>query len=343
LVAVSISAIVTGPLPKEFDVRYSAEELRRHFPNIAVVLATSDRKHLGEVDYGSAFDRVVAVDDAGALPTLKWDDATPNNVNRQIATVSEALKHVTTDLCIRLRSDCTLMSDDALARWEQAQTVPRGDHAVGQQRLLVSSIFTINPRFDERMAYHVGDTFQLGLTQDLKKYFGAPRMPISVATWYERESYSADATRRERAFRSRFAVEQWLCLHYLVEDEARFPIRVHNDLDEATLAAFEERLIADFVVVHPRDMQLRMPRFAPMLNSSYFNALCYSTTDWAELAQRLRGERPHIAARAYWPTAHRHKIRLVRAVNSRIARFVGGKLPRRLRQRVLGNSAPVEG
>lgn len=327
----NLSILIQGPTPDEFNLRFAADHLRSIFPGCEVIRSTSETGKAMQAGDDDAFDKVVRHADIGGLPSLKFTDSRTNNANRQFQSVQAGLAACSRDYVLRLRSDQTAMSQKLVDIWQtiEGMKIDR-PYAVGRARILTSSLFSINPRFDERMPYHVSDMLQFGFKEDVQRYFSPPNIPLDVATWYERNPHQDGSYWRERLFRSRYAVEQWLCMHYL--SPGSLPLRYHNDCRPNAIELFEERMVDNFIIAHPRDIDLRVPRFDHASRSLYFNATCYSMSDWLDLAQRLRGASPVIPHAGAYPRTMEQKKRIVKAVSSKYIMNMWRKLPPRIRK-----------
>lgn len=328
----NLSVLLQGPAPDEFNLGYAADHLRNIFPGCEVIRTTSDNNS-SALDNENAFDHFVRHADPGPLPTLKFPDGRHNNANRQFQSVQMGLKAATREYVLRLRTDQMTMSSKMLNIWTEIEnTGAERPYAVGRGRILTSSLFSLNPRFDERMPYHVSDMLQFGFKDDVKRYFTPPSMPLDVATYYERNPHSNDSTSRERLFRSQFGVEQWLCMHYLSPD--KLPLRYHNDCRPNAIELFEQRMVDNFIIVHPRDLDLRVPRFDHASRSLYYNATCYSTKDWLDLFKSLRGGDPLLHYHRTYPENMTQKLKIVKSANSDFILKLWRKTPHRLRRLV---------
>ena len=70
-----ITFVLQGSLNVDWDVRYTARDLRRLFPGCSVVLATQ-KSAVKDVSEYAEFDFVALTDDPGALPPVKmWGGA----------------------------------------------------------------------------------------------------------------------------------------------------------------------------------------------------------------------------------------------------------------------------
>jgi hypothetical protein len=293
-----ITIVLQGGLDIGWDVRYSARHLREVLPGVKIILAT--QKSAAKTFEGQAdFDDVVLTDDPGALPAVKTAGG-PHNVNRQLLSAKAGLAAVTTPYAIKMRTDAYLTSGRAAELWSRWGEAARGDRAVGVGRILIVNLFSLNPRFDERLAYHLSDWFQFGRIEDLRAFWAGPEMDFGTNVWYESRPYAERSLPREREFRSRYATEQWLTLGYLY-GKGPYPIAYHNDISPEILREFEENLADNFIVVHPSDIGLEMPKHKYVYGSRYFNTICYSFDDWKRVAKRRSGLDGTDSGWSRWP------------------------------------------
>jgi hypothetical protein len=276
-----ISIVVQGGLDVGWDLRYSADYLREVLPGATLILATQ-KSAVKAFEGASSFDKVVLTDDPGALPSVKFGGGA-HNVNRQILSAAAGMAAVTTPFAMKLRTDAYLSSRKVVDIWQNWGEQNLSTRTRGRARILIASIFSLNPRFDERLAYHLSDFIQFGRTEDLQSFWNCPLLDFGTSTWYERHDYTTGSLRREKEFRCRYATEQWLTLNYLF-GSGSFPIKFHNDIDEGVIAGFEAQLVDNFVVAHPFDIGLNMPKHAAFFTSRYFNTICHTLESWKELA-----------------------------------------------------------
>lgn len=293
-----ITIVLQGGLDVGWDVRYSARHLRGVMPGVRIILAT--QKSAARLFEGAAdFDDVVLTEDPGALPPVKLIGA-PHNINRQILSSRAGLAAVKTPYAVKMRTDAYLSSRRAADLWTRWGLGGRGSRAVGEGRILIVNLFSLNPRFDERLCYHLSDWLQFGRTADLRTFWSGPEMTFGTNTWYEREPFAAGSLPRELEFRSRYATEQWLTLGYLF-GEGPHPIAYHNHVSPEIIAEFEENLADNFIVVHPSDIGLEMPKHKDVYASRYFNTICYSFEDWKALVRERGGLTGEDIGWTRWP------------------------------------------
>lgn len=294
-----VTFVVQGGLGGAYDIRYAASYMRTLFPGSRFVLATQESQVKRVEDY-DVFDEVVLTRDPGPLPPLKFGGE-PHNVNRQIVSTAAGLEAVRTPLAVKLRTDSYLSSRKVLDYWTAWRERGRGGLARGRSRIVVPSFYTLNPGYDEHLAFHVSDWFNFGETADLRRMWSScPLYGFGDATHYEREGFRPGSLPREREFRARYATEQWMALNYL-HPGGPFPIRYHNDCSPEIARRFEEELVDNFLVVHPYDIDLHMPKHARIYRSRYANLRNYSFEDWKRLVLRIRGVDGPLSGHTSWP------------------------------------------
>ena len=305
-----ITIILQGGLGGDWDVRYSARYLREVMPGAKIILATQETAAKTLTDR-TDFDAVVLTPDPGPLPPVKLVGG-PHNVNRQIMSSAAGLAAVTTPYAMKLRTDAYLSSRKAVDLWSRWAEANPGPRRKGQARILIMSLFSLNPRFDERLCYHLSDFMQFGRTEDLRAFWSCPQMDFGTNTHYERHPYAPHSITREREFRSKYATEQWLTLNYLFDD-GQFPIAYHNDVNDGIIAEFEEYLADNFVVAHPIDVDLHMPKHDYVFRSRYFNTICYSFEDWKRVVFKRSGLTGPDVGYTQWPHTDEEKQRYIAA------------------------------
>lgn len=281
-----ISIVLSGPSYHEYSINYAIEQLKTIFPESEIIISTNDNRLASCIEKNEYIDKAVICENIGELPSLKFHDATlkptNNNINKQIECCLKGIEAASNNLILRLRTDQLIFDNSILELWEMIEFIPKNTDKRG--RIITSSIFSINPRYSERMPYHISDMLQLGYKDDLISYFSAPPYPFEYATWYERNAHHPQSNKFEKSFRSRFAVEQWLTLHYMFGDESKFPISYHNEWSDEIIRNFENDFIEYFIIAHPHDINLRASKFSSA--ESYYNTQCYSTNESLELLAR---------------------------------------------------------
>lgn len=298
------SFVLQGPLTSLDELSSQALLLRSVFPDCTLILSgfvadagvsanprqLADHERTVEALRG-LYDVVVLSEQPPALPNLKIDSG-PNNINRQVASTLAGLRAVRTRYAVKLRNDAHLVSPAVADRFLEFATVGERPGAVGTGRILVNSLFTLNPRWDERMLYHVSDWVQVGFTEDLLAYWTVPAFTLAQAVHYLWNAHATGSTASERRFLARYAVEQWLTLHY-ARRAGDVRLDFHNDWDPERLAAFEAFLVDNFVIFRPESIGLVLSKYWYLNRSIGTEAKCYDHRDWSRLAASRGVTSPH--------------------------------------------------
>lgn len=282
-----ISIVISGPLYKEFDLFYCCKLYRTIFKQCEIILSTNDKILFDRYKDTKSFDNSILCSNLGELPSLKFPTKDVpelnNNVNRMTYCSIEGIKAANNSLVLKIRTDQVLFNSNIFTLWKQIENTVN-HHTKAKSKIITSSIFTINPRYSERMPYHISDMLQFGYKEDLLKYYSAPEYPFLYSVWYENHKHKADSNKNEKMFRSKYAVEQWLALHYIFGSEDKFPIKFHNDFSNKIIEDFENTFIDYFVIAHPDDIGLRASKFINA--ASYYNTQCYSTYESLQLLEK---------------------------------------------------------
>ena len=289
-----ISIVFCGPRYREYSINYAIESIANSFQMPEIIISTNDKSFALEMEKNPLVNKVILCENTGELPSLKftsqYENYTNNNINKQRNCCLKGIEASSNELVLRLRTDQILLDDSILDLWNKTLNIPKDNNK--RARIITSSIFSINPRYSERMPYHISDMLQFGYKEDLISYFSAPIYPFEYATWYERNKHHPSSNKFEKKFRSRYAVEQWLALHYIFNDEYKFPISFHNDWNEHIIAEFENNIVDYFVIAHPLDINLRASKFSSA--ESYYNTQCYSTHEYFTLLAKKEPSIEHL-------------------------------------------------
>ncbi|MHA3893501.1 WavE lipopolysaccharide synthesis family protein [Acinetobacter sp. GXMZU3951] len=274
--------MIQGPIYSQYNIEDHVYAMRNILSESEFILSTNDEY----IDKNSLFDCIIYNEDIDALPTLKFNQLSKNNINKQIISSLSGIKKATRPLVLKIRTDQFLNKIYFLEIWNNLKDINRKT-SIGNGRILTTSLFSLNPRCFEHMAYHISDMFLFGYKEDIQRYFSCPRYEYENAVWYEYNKHAIHSNKNERKFRSRYAVEQWLVLNYLFNNQ-KFPINFHNDISKKIIDNFEEFLVDTFIIVHPRDIGLIMPKFERDYDSIEVNLSCYSTLDYLNMLKKRR-------------------------------------------------------
>jgi hypothetical protein len=262
-----VSVVVQGPFhPASQGRRGTAEMLsavRLHLPDAEIILSTWPNQFDGSVPC----DCVIENDDPGAIGDRASNSFA--NLSRQIITSLSGLRRSTRKYALKLRTDCTLTSDNFLGIWEERE--PLGLRpALLTRKVMISAATCYNP-VRVPIPFHPSDFFHFGVTQDVTKLWEVPLVPTEVAIHFPEGTLSRywNSVPCESNLPFRTTPEQYLFLEFLAR--SGFPmtlkgIRSINPLD----LLFSDRLMArHFVVVDPFSAGIVLPeRFHCNLNSA---------------------------------------------------------------------------
>ena len=180
-----LSVVFQGPIDTKCATggsigvtEYCLRKTRASFPNAELILSTwSECPKLAEL-----VDKVVVNKDPGSLLGSKSEKNFLANVNRQIVSTLGGLKAASGQYAAKLRTD-TFLSNDQCLRVYIDQVKGQIKPCFFQQKILVSALgcgqMTIWPA-----PYHVSDVFQLGLRDDLIRYWNVRHCPAEYAEKY---------------------------------------------------------------------------------------------------------------------------------------------------------------
>lgn len=301
-----VTVVFQGPVvPGPEGTAHHLRRTRQALPSARYVLSTWEGSDCRDIEA----DQIVRSEDPGGLPGIKRRDGPGelNNVNRQLRSTARGLAAVETPYAIKLRSDCALDQAGILraySRWCVASPT---------DRILVSSIFTVDPMMFEQMAYHVSDWVQCGATEVLQSYWSAPFMTEDDATHYERVPYAGYSTFMDRRFRCRLAVEQYVACRYA--ERLGYPVpRFHNDIRPEVLAGHRRFLAERTAIVDPWDIGLHFPKYAWAFRSAFQRLNCVLFEDWYQLSVE-EGCLPRAASFAPASTPRRQRKQLARQLS----------------------------
>lgn len=249
--------------------------IRRVLPGAKIIISTWKGT---EIPPGISSKNILFLDDPGPLAPLKLTDAKVNNVNRQLVSTQAGLAAVTTPYAVKLRTDCYLEHAGFLDYFT-AQRKRDG----GRERIVTTSFFTLDPTVFERIPYHLSDWFQFGPTELLRSYWSAPPMSAEDARFYECHPHAEHSTFFERKFRSRFAVEQYICMHYSALRGYACP-RFLNDVSNDVMKDYYRFLANEIMVLDPWQAGLVCQKYSWVGGSLFQRLNNLMHIDWLRIS-----------------------------------------------------------
>lgn len=319
-----ISVVVQGPslspdgelLPGLHRVLSS---VRQYLPGAELILSTWNGS-----DAAAALnpDLLVMSPDPGGM-RYRSGHAFENNVNRQIRSTLAGLRQATRPYALKLRSDLELTGTGFL---DAAERFPArmGSHRVFQRRVVISSLFTVNPQHGGITLFHPGDWVQFGLTADLLKLWKVPEAnEEGLMRWYERHpvrwqelearwSTAPTGMRRaltraivgarqlhESGFACRYAPEQYLWIQAL--RQTGYAGFQHGfDVDAQTLADESVWMVNNFVLIQARQFSFVSQKY--QVETEEGHPRLYTHLEWVRLYRETTGDTGARALRGgIWP------------------------------------------
>jgi hypothetical protein len=275
-------------------------------PGASAVVSTWDDE---SIPVEIAHLTVVRSADPGSLPPFKRVTACgENNINRQIVSSAAGLAQVSTAYALKLRLDCRLRHDGLLRHYAMY-----GHNREGRERIVVSNLFSVDPRMFEQMPFHLSDWFQFGPTAALRMLWSAPWMTPDEAMHYAAHAHALHSTPFDRLYVTRFAPEQHVFRTYAQSLGYEVPQFI-NDTRSEVLAEHDRFVVDEVLLAEAMQSGLVFDKYAWAMRSGFQRFNCLSFADWQQLAARAAGR-----ASTREPTCRRRA-----AVRARIRALVLG-------------------
>ncbi len=244
-------------------VEQNIAAIRTHMPLAKIIFSCC-----GAAPTLPSADLVVASADPGTV----YNEARPNNINRQLVNTLAGLRAVTTPYAFKIRADFTLTGSDFLQYYGR---YPKQDpdYALFSHPVLACCYFSRNPRMRLTFPFHPSDFAFFGRTADLIKLFDIPLMTDAEARWF---------TNRKR--HNRYCAEQHLFINALRQNGHTVACDFHSDVTAQSLMQSEKYLASNFTLLNFEQFNLYPIKTIFHLNiypSGFTN--CYTHADWLAL------------------------------------------------------------
>ncbi|MCE9608451.1 MAG: WavE lipopolysaccharide synthesis family protein [Planctomycetia bacterium] len=296
-ISVVVQGAVAGrpsdPPAKRFTDR-CLRSVRRHLPEAQIILSTWK----GADVTGLSFDRLVLSDDPGAVPL----DArrTPNNINRQIVSTGAGMRIVERPYAVKLRTDFELLGDRFLHYFGKFNAYG-GDDRIFRERVVASTVFSINPRRFAPMPFHPSDWFFFGRSEDLRNLWDIPLAPEpETSNWCGLEDRARVPFLGGRT--ARYAPEQTMWLG-LLRKHGDVACRHMTDVADGAIEATERTIANNLVLASPNQLGLKYLKGRRGSLWDFESIAVYTHCEWRRLYRRYcdpRATVPWIDARGYF-------------------------------------------
>jgi len=264
----------------------SSDILWRHEASGAIAKLTAEQ--LGDTILASAlqiiFSETETVLAFGGmpLPPIKSDSlGHSNNFNLQLAAAQAGLALARGKYTLRVRNDLYFIDQSFLQYYSDRMDLPRLKPTFSK-RLLISSIFSLNPYTMERMPFHYSDWFHFGLTSDIVQLWKLDPIKFADAIYFRTRSHPNGANRFERLFYTRFAVEQHLHYSFYQRQLKLEPMDHFIDSRHRDLSV--QILLDDFILLNPEQCNIFFEKYEHTYDSKITKLGCILPEEWYHLA-----------------------------------------------------------
>lgn len=277
-----ISVIIQGPVVhrsyqygEQSITQAAINSVRLLLPDAEIILSTWE----GEKSPSPLVDIVVLTSDPGAQRVKA--DSLPNNINRQILSTVNGLKHASRRYCLKLRTDIVLNSSEFLNYFSD-EIQEQSEYSLFQHRIVTNNLTSRNPNryfqgcpfFNWKLLFHISDHVQFGLRNDLLLLWDIPMQTESDA------NYFMDKIHPER-FRlnetSRLAPEQYVAVNCL---KKKFDIDFldYSEWSEEKEYQSESLLMSNFVFLEDSKFSITFPKYHTK-HEARFESIRYNSRD----------------------------------------------------------------
>ncbi|KAB0676008.1 WavE lipopolysaccharide synthesis family protein [Aureimonas leprariae] len=251
-----LTFVIQGPVHHDSSCATidTAASIKRHFPDGRIVLSTWK----GEETSGLDVDEIVLNDDPGPVVSVLDGLEIVNNINRQIVSTAAGLARAETPYAAKVRSDALLTGTGFRSLFE-AFPLRGQEGLVFERRVVVSKEFTRSVRSFVPMAYHPGDLFQFGLSEDLRSYWDLPTLQGEALAAFLLDEPPAVWYRMFDRFRH--TTEQHLFLSMLRRSGIEVEHANYATIGPNTPLLSERLLFENFIPAEAHVLGVRHPKF----------------------------------------------------------------------------------
>lgn len=169
-----ISVVVQGAIDNKITP-LCLKSIRKYLPNSEIILSTWKDSNISNLDY----DKILLTSDLGAAGFSSYhldisgnSETRENNVNRQLISTQEGIKHCTKKYILKMRTDFFLSSANFL-RFFDSFPDAQPEWKLFSHRVIVPNVCSklYSPETGFPMPFHPSDFMFFGFAQDIKDYF----------------------------------------------------------------------------------------------------------------------------------------------------------------------------
>lgn len=260
-----ISFCIQGPIVA--TTNDAIKKIKELFPESTVIVST-----VADINFPvCGADKVIVSEDPG---NFKIAQSLPifNNVNRQIVSTLSGINHVKTRFCFKLRADFFITGRDFLNyvdRFEDCEP----EYKVFHNKVLACCYYTRNSH-SSSLPFHVSDFAFFGLTEDVRKIFDIPLMPVNEVVWGS-SGYN------------RYYPEQYLFINLLRKNGHIINCDFRDDYTIENATATERYIASNFVLLdYKRFNLMNTKKTFSITNAPLGFASCYTHGEWQQLYRK---------------------------------------------------------
>lgn len=257
---VDISVVVQGPIvgsptdPLDKRLTYQClESVRKYLPGSEIILSTWK----GSNTNGLSYDILVENEDPGAT-ICHYRLKLYNNINRQIVSTKSGLQQAAKKFAMKIRSDMILKGNGFLKYFGLYKK--RADEwKILQERVLVCTIFSKNPKRIFPFPFHPSDWFFFGLRDDVLSIWDVPfaREP-EISKWFENKPRPVPDLFPH--FLNRYFPEQYLWITFL-RKYGSIDFDYIWDLSKNSVELSEKTITNNLVLLEPHQLQIKFLKY----------------------------------------------------------------------------------
>lgn len=301
----NLSIVLQGGIFKKnvSEVASIASEYRSLFPNSEIILSVSSTDFLDfskstlsscnvsakNQEFISAcnilnlvIDHLVFCGDALSLPPVNIKHPRCN-ANYQIEAAKCGLQKVTREFVLRVRNDFLFKDNSFLVQYKNMSDNPRGKFSIFKERVMICSLFTLNPYAIERLPFHYSDWFHLGKLSDVKLLWDIPHISLNYMTYYMNNSYLPGSNELERHFLAKTAVEQYIAYGFFSKKFPDIRLLCHNDIHSRRESI--DILLDNFCILDDKKTQIYFPKYMKDFSFRPNAKICISHENWDLLSK----------------------------------------------------------
>lgn len=281
------------------EVAHITFEYRKIFPNSEIILSISSSDFLDPSKkklfpyskiiknrailsacniLNTLVDKFVFCGDILPLPPVNIKH--PNcNANYQIEAAKQGLKNATKEFVLRVRNDFLFKDNSFLEQYVEMCRNTRGSFSVFEERIMICSLFTLNPYALERLPFHYSDWFHFGKLSDVRLLWEElPHISLNYMTHYVNNSYLPGSNELERHFLAKTAIEQYISFSFFSKKFSELQLSCHNDIYSRRESI--DILLDNFCIFDDKKSPIYFPKYMKDFLFRPNEKICISHTNW---------------------------------------------------------------